>query len=282
MAQDSSTPARRRRFPGWLIVVLVLVILLAVGALWLFGPRIRAALAPEATLPPQVSDNTPGGVLYETTFDTLESFADWEVFNDGAIAAEPGSGQLVVSINALTDTGTWSGLNYTFDDFSLSVDATKLDGPDDNGITIVFRLTDTSNYNRFDISSDGFYSLSMVRGGQPAIVSDWTRSDAILTGAATNRITVTGVGDTFRFAVNGTPLPLCISTDPASQALWDPFASEPTCLGGNVVDAWPNADLPRGKLGLGAQGFSGFDGEAETPAVAMIGFDNLVITAPGG
>ena len=67
----------------------------------------------------------------------------------------------------------------------LDVDATKLDGPDDNGIIVVFRLTDTDNYNRFDISSDGYYTLSIARDGVRLVISDWAASDAILHDSTT-------------------------------------------------------------------------------------------------
>jgi hypothetical protein len=70
---------------------------------------------------------------------------------------------------------------------------------------------------------------------------------------------------------------LCIATDPDTRPLWDHGAPEPTCVGGELTDVWQNADFERGKLGLGAQGFAGFD----TMAEAVIGFDNLVIVSPG-
>jgi hypothetical protein len=49
-----------------------------------------------------------------------------------------------------------------------------------------------------------------------------------------------------------------------------------------VVESWQNADLPEGRIGLGAQAFTGFDVDTgmSTMAEATIGFDNLVIAAP--
>ncbi len=281
--QPDPLPVRRRTL--WWIASLALILVLAGAALvWLFRPRLERAFERPPTLPPPPptsSGGSAGGVenlLYATDFDDPQQTADWELYNDGIIAAQIADGMLVVSVNALEDKGAWSGLNYTFEDFVLEVDARKLAGPDNNGIVVIFRLTDAANYNRFEISSDGYYRLSMVRGGVSRIVSDYNSSSAILTGESTNHITLRAVGDAFTFAVNGQPLALCVSADPAVQPLWD--IASGACLGGEVTDVWRNADLPRGRVGLGVQGFAVFDGENLTPAQATVGFDNVVITRP--
>lgn len=280
----------RRRGRAWLIPLALIVLALLAGAGWLFRPRIARLLEPAATLPPPPPTAAPGssasgsdaggsggdsGVLYATDFEG-EARGDWETFDDGKLSASIRDGMLVFGVNSVVDDGGWSGLNYTFDDFVLDVDATKLDGPDDNGIIVVFRLTDTGNYNRFDISSDGYYTLSVARDGLRTVISDWAASEAIQQGNATNHLTLTAVGDTFSFAVNGQPLRLCISDEEGVQPI--PMPDE--CLGGTYVEAWTNGDLPRGKIGLGAQGIVGFDGEQTTNAVAVIGFDDVVISEP--
>ncbi len=272
---------RRRRIP-WPVFVLIPGLLIAAALVWVFQGRIAELLERPATLPPPPpgEGSTGTGILYQTDFSDAAA-ADWEpAFDDGSVSAAVAGGQLLVDVNALTDTGTWLAMNFTYADFVLEVDATKLGGSDDNGIIVLFRLVDDGNYNRFDISSDGYYSVSRARGGQPLLVSDWNASPAILTGAATNHIRITAIGSTFRFEVNGTPLLLCTSSDPGIQPIWDASAAEPTCLGGQVTDVWQDADLMQGKIGLGAQGFVGFDGQNSTPALATIGFDNLIIRAP--
>lgn len=260
-----------------------MIVLVGVALAWLFRPRLERLLERPPTLPPPpptlAEGSVQGGdVLYAADFDDPAQAADWELYNDGIIAAQIAEGMLVVSVNALEDKGAWSGLNYTFEDFVLEVDARKLAGPDNNGIVVIFRLTDAANYNRFEISSDGYYRLSMVRNGVSRIVSDYNYATAILAGEATNHITLRAEGDTFRFAVNGQPLALCVSDDPNVQPLWD--IASGACLGGAVSEAWHNADLPRGRIGLGVQGFTAFDGENLTPAQATVGFDNVVITRP--
>jgi hypothetical protein len=269
---------RRRKFPWW-IVLLIFLILAGGLAYYVFQGPIRDAFTPPATLPPTISSpsgqGTPG-ILYQANFDDTSGATDWETFDDGRISAKIADGALVVGVNAPTDTGTWSGLNYTFQDFVLDVDATKLAGPDDNGIFIVFRLTDKENYNRFDISSDGYYALSVVRDGIRRTVSEFNASPAIQVGNAVNHLRLSAIGDTFRFEVNGTVLLMCWSADPAIQPLWDP-ANPNQCLGGTLLDSWQNADISQGKIGLGAQGILGID---MPTASATVAFDNLVIKTP--
>ncbi len=271
-------PKRRRRFPWWIIPLIPAVLAVGYVAYLRIKQYIRTLPPP---LPPEIQaqDGTEG-ILYQTDFESEALAGEWEIFSDGLVSAALADAQLVVDVNAPTDTGAWSGLNYTFDDFVLDVDATKLGGPDDNGIIIIFRLQDKNNYNRFDISSDGYYALSVARAGEYRVISDYNRSQAIRLGNATNHIRIWATGDVFRFEVNDALLRLCVSNDPNVQPLWDLAATEPTCLGGTVVESWQNDDLLRGKIGLGAQGFSGFDGVQSTPALATIGFDNLTIWSP--
>ncbi len=272
--QRPEKPQRRRRW--WLLIPLVLVLAVIGGLLFLFQYRIAGMLEVAPTVPPTPPGASTPGVLYYTDFGSSDIAADWDVFRDGFISSEIKDSQLIVDVNALVDTPAWSGLHYTFTDFVLDVDATKLAGPDDNAIMIVFRLTDADNHNRFDISSDGYYSLTKVRDGVPTLVSDWNGSPAIQIGNATNHIRLTAAGNSFRFEVNGTPMLLCTSSEAGVQPLWDPTNPE-QCLGGLVSDTWQDADLPQGRIGLGAQGYVGVDDQG---AMATIGFDNLVVRVP--
>lgn len=266
-----------RRIALFGMIAVVVMILVAVGVF--FGWRAeRSRPTPTPTLPPLPP--TPAdeaeeesGILYQTDFSGSDDL--WELYDDGIISANIDEGMLVVSVQSAGDTGAWSGLNYTFEDFILDVDVTKLAGHDDNGIMAIFRLVDNDNYYRFDISSDGFYALSKAQSGAHHVISDYVASPAINQGNATNHIRIEAIGSSFRFFVNNTPMMLCIATDPDARPLWDHSTEEPTCVGGELTDVWQDVDFTRGKIGLGAQGFAGFD----TIAEATIGFDNLMITA---
>lgn len=279
-------PARRTgRRIAWIVAALVVALFLG-GLAWVFRLRLQRAFEPAPTLPPTLDAPPAGGeaqaagegVLYATDFDDEAALADWELYDDGVIAARAADGQLVVSVNAPADEGAWSGLNYTLDDFVLEVDAAKVDGPDTSNTMVVFRLTDADNYNRFDVSADGYYMLSKVRDGAPTVVSDWIASPAIATGDGTNHLRIEALGDTFRFSVNGELLTLCVSEDGDVQPL--PYEGE--CRGGAFSTEWHDDDLPQGRIGLGVQGYAVYNVDSVEPAQAAVAFDDLTISAPAG
>lgn len=274
---------RRRRIPVWLIGVVLVILVIGAGAAWIFRNQIAGVFEPQPTQPPPPpgAGESGDGVLFQSDFEGDVS-ADWEpVFNNGRVSTLFENGGLVVNVNSLNDEGTWLAMNYTYTDFVLDVDATKTAGPDDQSAIVLFRLQDDANYYRFDVSFDGFYSLSKAVGGQPILISDWNSSPAIQTGNSTNQVRITAQGSMIEFQVNGQTLPLCVSPDPSVQPIWDNSGAEPACIGGEVVTVWESSDFPRGKIGLGAQGFIGMDENLNpTPAEATISFDNLVIRPP--
>lgn len=266
------------------IIVAVVVGLLAlaaiVGLLWLRPPGV---LNPGATLPPDAQAGE-GGVFYETSFDDPAT-TEWETFDDGFIIAGVEEGALVVTVDDAVDIGGWSGLEQTFGDFLMETTATLVEGrPADSQILVVFRLTDTENYNRFDITFDGLYALTQVREGVPVLVSDFHASPAITTGeGATNTVRIQAVGDAFTFFVNDSgPLPLCVNPDPDVLPIWED-ARDPDsgCNGGERVTSWQNGDIDRGKIGLGAQAIVGFDEDFNPlPAQATVAYDGLTVRTP--
>lgn len=272
-----SEKASGRKRRGWIWITIALVAIVALVA-WLYGPRIMGALRGEATPPPSaVSDST--GMLYATQFDSAEDFGQWELFDDSVITAKAGDGALITSVNSPSDTGTWSGLALTFSDFALITEVRKLAGSDENAALVIFSMVDSQNYDQFAVSSDGYYMVSAVRNGVSMIISDWNHHPAIATGTGLNQIGITRKDGAASFSVNGETLPLCIATDAGAQALWDP-ANPSGCIGGSVVNAWQTSDLPEGRIGLGTQGYTGFDGENTTLASASYAFESLLITLP--
>ncbi|MBN1120435.1 MAG: hypothetical protein JXJ17_05115 [Anaerolineae bacterium] len=286
LRREPERPRRKRR--RWIIPV-ILVVIIGGAAVYVYRFKIKRAFEPAATLPPppptrQADDSAspdnlaPAGPLYESTFDGDQPADEWEQFDDGIVSAAIADGQLMVEVKALVDTGTWAGLNYTFEDFDLEVDAKKVNGGDESAVLILFRMTDEDNYNRLDIYTDGYYSLSAIRDGEFRVISDFNKSEAIITGNEINRISVSARGDQFSFAVNGETLPLCVAVDEETRPLWD--IQTGLCLGGEITETWENGDLPRGKIGLGVHAYVGFDGESSTAAAAAAAFDNLVIQEP--
>ncbi len=243
---------------GWSIKRLLLldgVLIVALVALILL---IRAARAESSPGAPE-----PGALLYATTFDDFND--EWDLY-PGRKSAQVVSGQLQVNIG-VPDDGAFSWLNRNFSDFDLTVHATQLAGPDDNGYGVIFRHQDEQHYYHFLISGDGYYQVLRRNGpdvqADVTTISDWRRSEYINLGQdARNVIRVVGRGDHLTFYVNGHQLELCLGENAIAS----------TCEGGELTAVLVDPTFIYGHVGVAAYTFS-------QPG-ALIGFDNMVILGP--
>ncbi|MFT3895247.1 MAG: DUF1080 domain-containing protein [Anaerolineales bacterium] len=88
----------------------------------------------------------------------------------------------------------------TYSDFSVSVDARQVSGPDNADFGVVFREDEDGNFYYFGINNQGQYALYEYAGEWNTLI-DWTDSDLINAGE-TNRITVIAQGTEFTFFIN--------------------------------------------------------------------------------
>jgi hypothetical protein len=92
-----------------------------------------------------------------------------------------------------------------FSDFDLSVEAIMLEGDPRSSYGVLFRMQDTQQFYRFEITADGLFIVERRNpdGSWTRLVDDWTASPAINQGlAATNQLRVITIGPTFSFYVN--------------------------------------------------------------------------------
>jgi len=92
-----------------------------------------------------------------------------------------------------------------YDDFILDVDATQVDGPNNNTYGVIFRYgLNADDFYTFSISGDGFYVLAIdgAKRTEPEMIVDWTQSTAIKQGAQTNHLKVIAVGSSIKYFVN--------------------------------------------------------------------------------
>lgn len=101
------------------------------------------------------------------------------------------------------DLWTLSGRVYR--DVRLEVDAGRLSGPFDNRFGLICRYRDPYNFYFFIISSDGYYGVGKVTGGNRLLFGGqaMTVSPAILTGVAPNHLGFDCLGDLLIASVNG-------------------------------------------------------------------------------
>jgi len=133
-----------------------------------------------------------------------------------------------------------------FDDFVYEVDATQLSGPDNNIYGVIFRYDPVlREFYVFAISGDGYYVVAIDGPDrtEPLMLVDWTPTDKINLGNATNNLKVEAVGSNISYYVNGSFL-------------------------GEIQDS---------QLSDGVIGF--FVGSIDEGGVS-IGFDDMKVTAP--
>ncbi len=92
-----------------------------------------------------------------------------------------------------------------FRDVRVQVEATKVDGPDNNLFGVVCRYQDPGNFYFFAVSSDGYAGIGVSKNGRRHLLSRDTLlpSPRILTGSATNVLRADCVGYELNLYVNG-------------------------------------------------------------------------------
>jgi hypothetical protein len=138
---------------------------------------------------------------YTEDFSTPDN--GWKTASDEAIAISVPDGALHFTIGDL-DTIAWSTpKDKRFGDFVLDVDATQVDGPNDNTYGVIFRYQDDRNFYRLDISGDGYFAVFKRKDGAWIKMQEYAETSAIQQGNATNHLQVIAKGDQFTFNVNG-------------------------------------------------------------------------------
>jgi hypothetical protein len=183
------------------------------------GPVMIAYVQKEGGLPSGAYDweiYADGGLLVTARFPVTgvapalfeDDFSDpssgWEVgdYSDGSLGYSDG-GYLVTA--TLEDTYIWGVANQFFSDIVIEVDATELSAPanDNNAYGVMCRVQPNGKDGyALRISGDGYYAIHLISDGFEALV-DWTASDAIRQGNATNHLRAVCDGSSLVLFVNG-------------------------------------------------------------------------------
>ena len=276
------------------LIALLLILTFALAT----ANLLYAALATRQTL----LQGSPGDLLYSAAFDGFTD--EWDTYR-GQQSAHIHEGRLELAISA-AQTAAWSSARPHFADFDISVQATAIAGPDDNGFGIIFRQQSPpagvcdlpalilcaieeylplagaalrqiiepqgiASYYAFLISSDGYYSVWKTAKGVQRKLSAWIPSAHIKQGLhAQNAIRVIARGAAFQFFINGEPVMLCIPDDPQAASTY----ANDACIQGTMQAALHDDSLPVGQLGIIARTTPGGG-----PGVA-VQFDNLLVFSP--
>ena len=91
----------------------------------------------------------------------------------------------------------------TIDDFVVEVEADWVEGADNTGYGIVFRLQDENNYYIFDITKNGYYKADKKVNGTYVPLTDWEKS-SVINKEGVNYLKVMAVGNHLTFFINNT------------------------------------------------------------------------------
>jgi hypothetical protein len=150
---------------------------------------------------------TDANVLLQDDFSDTGSGWDRSDADEAVTDYADGAYRIYVASESYS---AWANPNQgSYTDVSITVDARKVGGPDDNEFGIICRHADPSNYYVGTISSDGYFGfLRRVDGGSLELVGmdSMQPSDAINLGDASNSIRLDCVGNTLTLYANGTQL----------------------------------------------------------------------------
>jgi flagellar basal body rod protein FlgG len=163
------------------------------------APTPTTAVGPSPTA---VSSPGPAGLLFEDDFSDPAS--GWEVgdYNEGKVGYADG---YYYVISSSQNNVMWGVAHRSFGDVDIEVEATQFSAPDNNNNSygVQCRLQSNNDGYHLLISGDGFYSIQMVSGGSFTRLVDWTGSDVINQGDATNEIQAICDGSRLALYCNG-------------------------------------------------------------------------------
>ena len=141
----------------------------------------------------------PASDSWTTSFDDGEG---WNLSSDAVADVSIVDGTLQVHVFSPGQLA-WASSQSNWQDCHVEVSATQVSGPIDNEYGILMRMDDEQSFYAFSVSGDGYVRAARHTDGLWSLLSpDWTPSDAVNQGAATNRLEVIAVRTRFEFRVN--------------------------------------------------------------------------------
>ena len=174
-------------------------------------------------VPPDIQQDTqPVNVLFTEDFNAPS--AEFEEFSDdnGSVGTKDG----VYSVVSNIGLWNWGRSTSEYSDVTAEFDVTMVNGPSTTnaGVGLYCRLSfgdDTSlNGYLLAISLDGYYAILDFKAGSPSPLVDWTTSDIVNQGSASNHIRATCDGNSLTLEVNGQ----VVATTVAGSTITGPIA----------------------------------------------------------
>jgi hypothetical protein len=214
----------------------------------------------------------PGKVAYLATFDAFQQ--DWNLAFGRLKSQITDTSSLRLDVGDVNSLPFAEALPY-FGDLDAQVEATPLDGPENNGYGLIFRLQNKDNdspddddFYMFLVSSDGYYRVLRSFNHEQKELSTWVPSVAINQGLnVTNRLRVVAKGNQFQFYINGQQVQLCVPDDLNGKSTY-----KTACVGGTMLDRLVDDSIANGQIGVAAETFN--------ESGVVVDFDNLIVSGP--
>jgi len=138
---------------------------------------------------------------WQDDFSSAES--GWQAESDASAEVRYADGAMQIRV-MWPDSLSWAAAGRDLSDIHLTVEASQIAGPDDNEYGVLTRMQDGRHFYMFAVSGDGYYRVVKRDGDEETLLTDdWTLTDAINRGAATNRLEVTCQGGRLAMIING-------------------------------------------------------------------------------
>ncbi len=138
-------------------------------------------------------------LLQNVTFDNK---TDWETSSDSTYDLTIKNG--IYHMGLTGNLSLWGINDDSQDDTVIQVNTNQLSASIENvyGVMCRANINNSGDAYYFEISGDGYYSITKIKGDSATPLVDWDESKAINTGKAENEITAVCVGDYLAMYVN--------------------------------------------------------------------------------
>lgn len=156
-----------------------------------------------------------GSILFEENFSQPSSRWKTTLEDVGLAGIYKGTFRILVRAPGVQ---IWSTPGLQFDSVRIEVDAARFGGPAENRMGLICRYAGPGDYYFFIISSDGYYAVGKLTGGQVSLLGQeqMQYSSAIHTGFDINHLRADCTGETLTFYVNHLPVALAQDKDHAT------------------------------------------------------------------
>jgi hypothetical protein len=165
--------------------------------------------APAATATPVFAPSTSVptsaqvGLVNVLADDFDDPQSGWETGGDadGQWGYKRGVYRIAVDV---PDLAIWANRRQSDEwaDAVVEIEAYRTSGPIDNQYGVIVRYRDNGNFYLFSVSSDGLYSVQMLRNDQWIDLQPWTISEAVRQESGVNVLRVECQGSLMRFFIN--------------------------------------------------------------------------------